>query len=89
LSANEVMDVHELPENIRQFIPEKTESITLLPDEGTNLEVLVENLEIGLIKQALEKNNQSQKKSAGLLGLSPRSFRYRLKKYDLGNGNEE
>ena len=67
LSTNAQMGLHDLPENIQQFIPKPIEAITVLPDKGTNLEVLVENLEIGLIRQALDKTNHSQKKSATLL----------------------
>ena len=89
LSTTAQMGLHDLPENIQQFIPKPIEAITVLPDKGTNLEVLVENLEIGLIRQALDKTNHSQKKSATLLGLSPRSLRYRLKKYELNSESEE
>lgn len=89
LSTTKTIALNELPKNILQFMPEPVKHITELPEEGTDMEVLVENLEIGLIQQALRKTNHSQTKAAALLGLSTRSFRYRLKKYALGNGADE
>ncbi|MBN4046759.1 sigma-54-dependent Fis family transcriptional regulator [bacterium AH-315-P07] len=89
LSQDATLSENDLPENIRHFMPEPSEQITMLPDEGVVLETLVENLEIGLIQQALTATQNSRKKSAKLLGLTTRSFRYRLQKYGLENNAEE
>jgi two-component system response regulator PilR (NtrC family) len=43
----------------------------------------VANLEINLIQQALRRSGNNKTKAAELLGLSFRSFRYRLEKYGL------
>jgi len=56
---------------------------TTLPDEGLNLEKVVTELETDLIRQALAKCHGNKTKAAKLLGLSFRSFRYRLDKYNL------
>ena len=61
-------------------------SETALPDEGIDLEGVVEKLEKDLIVQALEKSKGIKKKAAELLKVSFRSFRYRLEKYGLDNG---
>ena len=50
---------------------------------GMDMERLIADLEIDLLKQALEKSRYSQKKAARLLGLTPRSLRYRLQKHGL------
>ncbi len=54
-----------------------------LPEEGLDLEKVVADLEIELIHQALERSGGNKTKAAELLGLSFRSFRYRLQKYGL------
>ena len=77
------IDLKDLPTNFQQFVPEGLPVFSALPAGGINLEELIEQLEISLIEQALEKSKFSQKKAAQLLGLSARSLRYRLQKYEL------
>jgi two-component system response regulator PilR (NtrC family) len=55
----------------------------LLPAEGLDLESRVQEIERGYIAQALERANGVQVKAADLLGMSFRSFRYYVKKYNL------
>jgi two-component system response regulator PilR (NtrC family) len=54
-----------------------------LPDAGFDLEAHVKDIERGYIAQALERAGGVQVKAAGLLGMSFRSFRYSVKKYNL------
>jgi len=54
-----------------------------LPLTGFDLEGYIEEIEKRYIKQALERGKYSQKRAAELLGLTSRSLRYRLKKYNL------
>jgi len=89
LSENGTFEEQDLPESILNFMPEPTTQITRLPDTGIELETVVENLEIGLIQQALKRTNDSRKKSAALLELTTRSFRYRLQKYKLEVGSKD
>ena len=89
LCQDGILSEQDLPENIIRFMPEPTTELTKLPDSGVDLEALVDDLEIGLIQQALKKTNNSRKKSAALLGLTTRSLRYRLKKYSLDNEESE
>lgn len=50
--------------------------------KGLFIDDIVSDLERKLIRDALKKTNGAKKKAAELLGLSFRSFRYKLKKYE-------
>ncbi len=54
-----------------------------LPSEGFSLEAHVKEIERVYIAQALERANGVQVRAAELLGMSFRSFRYYVKKYNL------
>ncbi len=56
-----------------------------IPDEGLDLEAMVERLERNLLTKALRKAGGVRKKAAQLLGISFRSIRYRLDKYGIGD----
>jgi two-component system response regulator PilR (NtrC family) len=76
----ELIDTDDLPEEIRV----KSSSMTLnFPAGGINLEKMVEDLEKGYLIKALEKTNGVKTEAAKLLNLSFRSFRHRLKKYNI------
>lgn len=86
LCADDEIGLDDLPENLRNYEPDRsaaTATAAVVPDEGMDMEQLIADLEIDLIKQALEKGRYSQKRAASLLGLTARSLRYRLQKYDL------
>ncbi len=77
------IDVADLPPNIQHHVASPREGISGLPPGGLDLEPYIADIEVNLIRQALECGRHSQKKAAELLGLTPRSFRYRLQKYGL------
>jgi two-component system response regulator PilR (NtrC family) len=54
-----------------------------LPDRGFDLEEHVKQIERGYIAQALQRAGGVQVRAAELLGMSFRSFRYYVKKYNL------
>jgi two-component system, NtrC family, response regulator PilR len=54
-----------------------------LPETGFDLEAHVKEIERGYIAEALKKAGGVQVKAADLLGMSFRSFRYYVKKYNL------
>jgi len=60
-----------------------------IPDEGIALEPALEQLEKQYLLKALEKSNGVKKKAAELLGMSFRSFRYKLAKYELATEADE
>jgi two-component system response regulator PilR (NtrC family) len=53
-----------------------------LPEEGIDLERLLQNAEKTLLYRALERTRGVKTEAAKLLGLSFRSFRHRLQKYE-------
>jgi len=59
------------------------------PEDGVDLESMVEELEKMLIQQALERSSGVKKRAAELLHVSFRSFRYRLEKYAMNTREEE
>jgi two-component system, NtrC family, response regulator PilR len=60
-----------------------TGPIEALPDSGFDLEAHVKEIERGYIAEALKRAGGVQVKAAELLGMSFRSFRYYVKKYNL------
>ncbi len=55
----------------------------ILPDSGFDLEAHVKDIERGYIAEALKRAGGVQVRAAELLGMSFRSFRYYVKKYNL------
>ena len=82
------VEVADLPDNVRNFVSAPGKNVSELPKEGLDLEALVSDIEINLIQQALRNSKYSQKKAADLLGLTPRSLRYRPEKVRPGVGLE-
>jgi DNA-binding NtrC family response regulator len=72
-----------LPEHIAKRVAKGPAAAGLLPESGFNLEEHVEGLEKEYITQALVRAGGVQVKAAELLGMSFRSFRYYVKKYNL------
>jgi two-component system response regulator PilR (NtrC family) len=72
-----------LPPTVRGAGPRADTSSDALPAAGFDLEAHVKQIECGYIAQALERAGGVQVKAAELLGMSFRSFRYYVKKYNL------
>jgi two-component system response regulator PilR (NtrC family) len=60
-----------------------TQAAVELPDNGFDLEAHVQKIERGYLAEALQRAGGVQVKAAELLGMSFRSFRYYVKKYNL------
>jgi two-component system response regulator PilR (NtrC family) len=58
------------------------------PDQGVDLERLVEDFERRLIEGALARAGGVKTRAADLLGLTFRQFRYKLLKYGMGRGGD-
>ena len=72
---------------VLQTVNESTKPIRVdsdldFPDTGIDLDRVVEDLELKLIREALKRSNGVKTKAAELLGLSFRQFRYKLSKYN-------
>jgi len=82
LSHSEVIDLDLLPPAIlNPSVPADSPRIT--PSEGIDLEAMVNEYERGLLKEALRASSGVKKRAAQLVGVSFRSFRYRLEKLGL------
>jgi len=73
-----------LPPKVREFkvAPPAADSV-LIPPDGMDLQAYLDALEHRLLVQALDKSCGVKKRAAALLGLTFRSFRYRLAKFGM------
>jgi two-component system response regulator PilR (NtrC family) len=74
--------------HIRSYLNERMMSKSIpptleIPEEGIDLNKVVEDLEKAFILKALEHTEGIKKKAAELLGMNFRAMRYKLAKYDL------
>ena len=79
------------PNNLNSYLSEspllKKGAIDIdIPNEGIDMEKMVEDLERTLLLKALDKTKGIKKKAAELLHINFRSMRYRLEKYGLNQG---
>ncbi len=74
------LEVDTLPPQVRHFKTMEPECNFQLPPEGLNLETYLATIESRALEQALQQGNGSKTKAAELLGMSFRTFRYRLAK---------
>ncbi len=82
LSRSDVIDLESLPPSVLSpAASEETPRIT--SEEGVDLEAMLNEYESGLLKEALQAANGVKKRAAKLVGVSFRSFRYRLEKLGL------
>ena len=75
----------------KQILAGKTSSMPTdieIPEGGMLLEPLLEEIEKKYLLKALEITGGAKKKAGELLGMSFRSFRYRLAKFGLDSGDE-
>jgi two-component system response regulator PilR (NtrC family) len=70
------------PVNNEQVLPSE------LPEDGLDLEGLINTIEKGMLLKALERSQWVKKRAARLLRLNTRSFRYRLEKYKIKGGRD-
>ncbi|HEU5201827.1 MAG TPA: sigma-54 dependent transcriptional regulator [Nitrospira sp.] len=69
--------------------PQQSQGLpTDLPEDGLDLEGLINGIEKDLLMKALERSKWVKKKAARLLKLNTRSFRYRLEKYAIKGGRD-
>jgi len=90
LERSAVVGVESLPDAVRgttTAAATTTSSVmpgSPLPDTGFDLEQHVQHIEREYIAEALRRSGGVKVKAAELLGMSFRSFRYYMKKYNLG-----
>lgn len=81
LAHGDTISADQIPDSIKGNRPCPELIPSDIPDQGLDLEALIENAERVLIRKALEKAGGVKTEAARLLGLSFRSFRHRLQKY--------
>ena len=73
-----------LPQAMRDYrLPSSRTGEFDIPEEGLDLQAYLDTLERKLLVQALERSNRVKKRAAALLGMTFRSFRYRLAKFGM------
>ncbi|UCG13099.1 MAG: sigma-54-dependent Fis family transcriptional regulator [Deltaproteobacteria bacterium] len=70
-------------------LEQKPDSVSMtLSQDGIDLDQVLGRLEKDLLQQALARTRGAKQKAADLLGISFRSFRYRLAKFGLGGEDD-
>jgi two-component system response regulator PilR (NtrC family) len=87
LSRSDVIDVDSLPPTVLNPAA-CTDAPRITSSEGIDLEAMLNEYESGLLKEALQAANGVKKRAAQLVGVSFRSFRYRLEKLGLDHPDE-
>lgn len=82
LATGESITVEDLPEEVRSSAGKPMADLLAFPASGINIEATLEAIERRFIDQALKRSGGVKTKAARLLGLSFRSFRYRLAKLE-------
>jgi two-component system response regulator PilR (NtrC family) len=87
LARGPVLDVDVLPGSVL----ERTASARTAapPPSGSNLDDILASYERGLLTDALQRSGGVKKRAARLLGISFRSFRYRLEKLGLDGSDDD
>jgi two-component system response regulator PilR (NtrC family) len=87
LSRSKVIDLESLPPAV--LSPAAcADSPRITSTEGIDLEMMLDEYEGGLLKEALQAANGVKKRAAKLVGVSFRSFRYRLEKLGLDHPSD-
>ncbi len=81
LTPGDTIHLEHVPDSVKNLQPGAELIPTDIPNEGLDLEALLENAEKALLQKALDKSGGVKTDAAKLLGLSFRSFRHRLQKY--------
>ncbi|OGW45514.1 MAG: hypothetical protein A2078_09890 [Nitrospirae bacterium GWC2_57_9] len=82
LAIGDIITPEHIPDGMKNFKASSAIISTDIPDEGLDLEGLLGTAERSLLQKALEKTGGVKTEAAKLLGLSFRSFRHRLQKYE-------
>jgi two-component system response regulator PilR (NtrC family) len=88
LATSSLLGLGDLPREVSGAAAQPTPKLLDLPEEGCNLDDVVNEIERRLILQALERTGGVRTAAAKLLGVSFRSFRYRLQKHSLASADD-
>jgi two-component system response regulator PilR (NtrC family) len=82
LTTGDTITLDQISDTVRTTPPGQERIPLDIPESGIDLEGLLQNTEKTLLFKALEKTGGVKTEAARLLGLSFRSFRHRLQKYE-------
>jgi two-component system response regulator PilR (NtrC family) len=82
LASGDTIRIEQIPDNIISVSPCPDLMPLDIPETGIDLECLLQNAEKTLLYKALNRADGIKTDAAKLLGLSFRSFRHRLQKYE-------
>lgn len=88
LSTSEMVEIKDLPEQLRNFEPQAPLS-GAFSNDSLSIKLHVEGLEIRLIKEALMRTSGNRTHAARLLEISHRALLYKLKDYQLSDFMKE
>ena len=88
LSMTSTIGLGDLPREVSGAASAPTPTLVQIPEEGCNLDEVIGELERRLLVQALERTGGVRTTAAKLLGITFRSFRYRLAKYAMDEGDD-
>jgi two-component system response regulator PilR (NtrC family) len=83
LTQDPLIGMDVMPSHLQQDSFDEITRDLDVPEDGLDLEAMVEQLECRLISKALDQTDGVKKAAAEKLGISFRSLRYRLDKYDI------
>jgi two-component system response regulator PilR (NtrC family) len=83
LAGSRAIGLGDMPREVSGLSASKGPDLATLPEEGCNLDEVMDEIERRLMLEALERTGGVRKAAAELLGISSRSLRYRLQKHDL------
>jgi two-component system response regulator PilR (NtrC family) len=83
LTQDSLISMDVMPSHLQKDSFDEITQDLDVPEDGVDLESMVEQLECRLIAKALEQTDGVKKAAAEKLGISFRSFRYRLDKYNI------
>jgi two-component system response regulator PilR (NtrC family) len=89
LETSEELTIQSLPEHVRRNTPSPTSRSEDLTEQGLDLDEVLKNTELGYINRAMELCEGNKTRAAKLLGMSFRSFRYRLDKLEGAEDTDE
>ena len=87
LSRGPVIGSDLWPATVREH--QRSNDVPRIPESGIDIDALLGDYEGSLLREALQSSGGVKKKAARLVGISFRSFRYRLEKLGLDDPQRE
>lgn len=92
LESSDSLLPEALPDHVREPLKPRFDTLgkeLVWNAAGVKLDEIVNNIEREFILKAMEQSGGRKKEAAKLLGITMRSMRYRLEKFDLGDADDE